>query len=154
MRAVISRVHSASVTTEGRTVGRIGKGFLVLLGVGQGDTEREADWLADRVCKLRVFEDGAGKMNVAPAEAGASLLVVSNFTLYGDCVRTRRPSFSHAAPPEAAVPLYERFIAQCRGAGLPVETGVFGADMRVSSEGDGPVTLQIDSDDRGQKTES
>jgi D-tyrosyl-tRNA(Tyr) deacylase len=145
MRAVVSRVRSASVEIDGRTAGRIGRGFLVLLGIGRADTEREADWMADRVCKLRVFGDAAGKLNVSPPEAGASLLVVSNFTLYGDCARARRPSFSRAAPPETAAALYERFLAKCRELGFRVETGVFGADMRVISEGDGPVTLWLES---------
>jgi len=145
MRAVTSRVLSASVTVDNQITGQIGKGFLIFLGVGHGDTERDADWMADRVCKLRVFEDAAGKMNVSPADAGAALLVVSNFTLYGDCVSSRRPYFAQAAPPEIAEPLYERFLDSCRASGLPVETGVFGGDMRVESVGDGPVNLLLDS---------
>ena len=145
MRAVISRVSSASVTVSGQTVGQIDHGFLILLGVGQNDTTKDAEWLADRVCKLRVFEDGAGKMNVAPTDAGVSLLVVPNFTLYGDCASTRRPSFSHAAPPKTAEILYAQFVTACRNFGLPTETGVFGAHMKVASVGDGPVTLWLDS---------
>jgi D-tyrosyl-tRNA(Tyr) deacylase len=144
MRAVISRVLSASVTAGGQTTGQIGKGFLVLLGVGREDTVKDAEWLADRVCKLRVFEDLSGKMNLSPAGAGASLLVVPNFTLYGDCAK-RRPSFSPAAPPDTAETLYGHFVAACRSFGLPVETGVFGGDMKVASVGDGPVTLIIEN---------
>ena len=146
MRAVLTRVKSASVTrTEtGELLGEIGKGFLVLLGVHTDDTEKEADKIADRICGLRVFEDENGKMNVRPADAGASLLIVSQFTLWADC-RSRRPGFTAAARPEKAIPLYERVIAKCREAGFPVETGEFGADMQVASVNDGPVTIFLDT---------
>ena len=146
MRAVVTRVKSASVTRtgSGETLGAIGKGFLVLLGVHTDDTEKEADKIADRICGLRVFEDENGKMNVRPADAGASLLIVSQFTLWADC-RSRRPGFTAAARPETAIPLYERVIEQCRQAGFPVETGEFGADMQVASVNDGPVTIILDT---------
>ncbi len=146
MRAVVTRVKSASVTRtgSGETLGRIGKGFLVLLGVHTDDTEKEADKIADRICGLRVFEDENGKMNVRPADAGASILIVSQFTLWADC-RSRRPGFTAAARPETAVPLYERVIEKCRQAGFPVETGQFGADMQVASVNDGPVTIFLDT---------
>ena len=145
MRAVISRVHCASVTVDDQIVGQISRGFLVLLGIGRDDTKKDAEWLSDRICKLRVFEDAAGKMNISPSDAKASLLIVSNFTLFGDCASTRRPSFSRAAPPDIAKSLYEHFTDACRTHGLPVQTGIFGADMRVDSSGDGPVTLWLDT---------
>ena len=145
MRAVVTRVTSASVTIEGRTVGSIGKGFLVLLGIHQNDTEREASRIADRICGLRVFEDAAGKMNVNPADAGASLLIVSQFTLYADC-KSRRPGFTAAARPVLAVPLYGQVIRECKERGFTVETGEFGADMQVESVNDGPVTLCFDTE--------
>ena len=144
MRAVITRVARASVRIDGETVGEIGKGFLVLLGVHADDTEAEAARVADRICGLRVFEDAAGKMNVAPADAGAEILIVSQFTLYAD-TRSRRPGFTAAARPDVAVPLYERVIALCRERGFRVETGRFGADMAVESVNDGPVTILLDT---------
>ena len=122
MRAVVTRVNSASVVIGGRTVGAIGKGFLVLLGVAADDTEAQADKVADKICGLRVFEDENGKMNVNPAGAGAELLIVSQFTLYAD-VKSRRPGFTRAARPDTAIPLYERVIEQCRARGFKVETG-------------------------------
>ena len=121
----------------------IGKGFLILLGVHRDDTEKEADRMADRICGLRIFEDEEGRMNVNPADAGAQLLIVSQFTLYAD-VSSRRPGFSDAARPVKAIPLYERVIAGCRERGFEVKTGEFGADMLVSSVNDGPVTIVID----------
>ena len=145
MRAVLTRVTEASVTIDGQLQGKIGKGFLVLLGVHVNDTEKEADKIASKICTMRIFEDEAGKMNIGPADAGAELLLVSQFTLYGDC-RSRRPGFTEAARPDTAVPLYERVIAKCREAGFHVETGVFGADMAVSSVNDGPITLILDTD--------
>lgn len=145
MRAVLTRVSSAAVEIDGKTVGSIGRGFLVLLGVHTTDTEAEAIKIADRICGLRVFEDGSGKMNVSPADAGAEILLVSQFTLYGNC-RQRRPGFTEAARPETAIPLYEKCISECRARGFHVETGVFGADMQVSSVNDGPVTLILDTD--------
>lgn len=144
MRAVVTRVKSASVEIGGETVGRIGKGFLVLLGVHQDDTEAEARKIADKICGLRIFEDENGKMNVNPADAGAELLIVSQFTLYADC-KSRRPGFSKAARPEIAVPLYEQILADCRGRGFHVESGQFGAEMQVLSQNDGPVTILLDT---------
>ena len=146
MRAVVTRVKSACVprTGSGETLGAIGKGFLVLLGVHAEDTGTQADKSADRICGRRVFEDEAGKMNIGPADAGAELLIVSQFTLWADC-RSRRPGFTAAARPETAVPLYERVIEACRARGFRVETGEFGADMQVASVNDGPVTLILDT---------
>ncbi len=145
MRAVVTRVAQASVAVGGERRGEIGRGFLVLLGIGPHDTEREAEWMADRVCGVRVFEDEAGKMNLSLAAAGGSLLVVSQFTLYAD-LRSRRPGFSAAAKPELAEPLYERFIRECEARGFHVERGEFGADMQVASINDGPVTLVFDTE--------
>ena len=146
MRAVLTRVNSAAVTRtgSGELLGSIDKGFLVLLGVHADDTEKEADRIADRICGLRIFEDANGKMNIAPADAGASLLIVSQFTLWTDC-RSRRPGFTAAARPETAVPLYERVVETCRARGFRVETGEFGADMQVESVNDGPVTIILDT---------
>ena len=144
MRAVVTRVKSASVEIEGKIHGAIGKGFLVLLGVHQDDTEAEALKIADKICGLRVFEDEAGKMNVNPADAGAALLIISQFTLFADC-RSRRPGFSKAARPETAIPLYELVVAECRARGFAVETGVFAAEMQVASVNDGPVTILLDT---------
>lgn len=147
MRAVVTRVNEASVTIDGDVKGKIGKGFLVLLGVHEDDGEDEAKWVADRICGMRVFEDDNGKMNVNPKDAGAELLIVSQFTLYAD-VTSRRPGFFHAARPEKAIPLYELVISECRAAGFEVQTGEFGADMKVQSVNDGPVTIIIDSMER------
>ena len=145
MRAVVTRVNSASVEIEGAVHGQIGRGFLVLLGVHGDDTEAEARKIADKICGLRVFEDEAGKMNRNPVDAGAAeLLIISQFTLFADC-RSRRPGFSHAARPETAIPLYELVIAECRARGFRVETGVFGAEMLVASLNDGPVTILLDT---------
>jgi len=144
MRAVLTRVKNASVHIEGREPESIGKGFLVLLGVHEDDTEKEADKIADKIGGLRIFEDENGKMNVNPHDAGAELLLISQFTLFADC-RSRRPGFSHAARPDKAIPLYERVVARCREQGFPVKTGVFGADMQVLSQNDGPVTILLDT---------
>ncbi len=144
MRAVVTRVNSASVSIDGTVKGSIGKGFLVLLGVHIEDTEAEAKRIADKICGLRVFEDEAGKMNVNPADAGAELLIVSQFTLYADC-KSRRPGFVKAARPDTAIPLYELVIQECRDRGFHVETGEFGAYMQVASENDGPVTILLDT---------
>jgi len=144
MRAVVTRVRSASVTIDGQTAGIIGTGFLVLLGVHEEDTEKEALKIADKLCGLRVFEDENGKMNVNPKDAGAEMLIISQFTLFADC-KSRRPGFSKAARPETAVPLYELVIKECRDRGFHVETGVFAADMLVASENDGPVTILLDT---------
>ena len=144
MRAVVTRVTSAQVEIGGEAVGRIGRGFLVLLGVHRDDTEADAIRLADRVCGRRVFEDGEGKMNLNLAAAGGSILCVSQFTLFAD-TRSRRPGFTEAARPEKAVPLYELFMAECRQRGFAVEHGRFGADMKVASVNDGPVTILLDT---------
>ena len=144
MRAVLTRVNSASVTIDGVVHRKIGKGFLVLLGVHEEDTEAEALKIADKICGLRIFEDENGKMNVNPHDANAELLIISQFTLFADC-KSRRPGFSKAARPEKAVPLYELVIAKCREAGFRVETGVFAAEMLVDSQNDGPVTILLDT---------
>lgn len=144
MRAVVTRVTEASVMVDSECVGAIQKGFLVLLGVAPEDTEAEAVYLADRVCGVRVFEDENGKMNRNLEAAGGELLVVSQFTLFAD-LKSRRPGFSGAAKPDVAVPLYERFIEECQARGFHVEHGVFGADMKVASMNDGPVTLLFDT---------
>lgn len=146
MRAVVTKVTHASVTIDGAVHGRIGRGFLILLGVTHADTEAEARKLADKICSLRIFEDENGKMNVGLDQVQGELLIISQFTLYGNCRRGRRPDFLAAARPETAVPLYERFIALCAEKGFHVETGVFGADMKVDSLNDGPLTLILDTD--------
>ena len=145
MRALIQRVTHAAVTVDGETIGAIERGFLVLLGVTHGDGAREVDWLARKVAGLRVFDDADGKMNLALADVGGAALVVSQFTLYGDASRGRRPDFLQAARPEQAEPLVEAFVAGLRAAGIPVETGRFRAAMQVSLVNDGPVTLLIDT---------
>ena len=145
MRAVVTRVRSASVEIEGKMNGKIGRGFLVLLGVHADDTEKEAEKIADKICGLRIWEDENGKMNLNPVDAGAAeLLIISQFTLFADC-KSRRPGFSKAARPETAVPLYEKVIELCRARGFRVETGVFGAEMLVGSENDGPLTRILDT---------
>ena len=146
MRAVVTRVQHASVTINGRVNGQIGRGFLVLLGVGPNDDEATAVKLADKICSLRVFEDENGKMNRSLEDVGGEVLVVSQFTLYGNCRKGRRPEFLAAARPEVAVPLYEKFVALCRDKGFRVQTGEFGAYMDVASVNDGPMTLIVDTD--------
>ena len=145
MRAVVTRVTSASVTVEGQIAGEIKQGLLVFLGIAPSDTFATADRLADKIIGLRIFEDGNKKMNLNLASVGGGILVISQFTLYAD-LRSRRPGFTGAAKPELAVPLYEHFIAACQKAGFPTETGVFGADMKVASVNDGPVTIILDTD--------
>jgi D-tyrosyl-tRNA(Tyr) deacylase len=145
MRAVLQRVTRASVTVDGDRIAEIGGGLLVLLGVAHGDTAARAGWLADKVAGLRVFADAEGKMNLDVREAGGSVLVVSQFTLYGDCRKGRRPSFVAAAPPEQAIPLYEAFVNGVKALGIPTQTGRFGAMMQVELINDGPVTLIVDS---------
>ena len=144
MRAVVTRVCSASVSIGGQVKGRIGKGFLVLLGVHKDDGPAEALKIADKICGLRIFEDEQGKMNVNPKDAGAELLIVSQFTLFADC-RSRRPGFSLAARPETAIPLYEQVVAECRARGFKTDTGEFGAEMLVESVNDGPITIILDT---------
>jgi len=145
MRAVVQRVTKSSVTVADRVVGAIGPGLLVLLGVAQGDTAQDADYLADKIVQLRIFEDQAGKMNLSLLESGGALLVVSQFTLLGDCRKGRRPSFAGAAPPETAEALYQRFAAQVAAKGVAVATGQFRAMMEVALINDGPVTLIVES---------
>ena len=144
MRAVVTRVKSASVEIEGKIHGSIGKGLLVLLGVHRDDTEAEAKKIADKICGLRIFEDADGRINVNPSDAGAEMLIISQFTLFADC-KSRRPGFSMAARPETAVPLYELVINECRSRGFKVDTGVFAADMLVASVNDGPLTIILDT---------
>lgn len=146
MRAVVTRVTSASVSIDGVTTGKIEKGYLVLLGVHVDDTEAQAVKLAEKVCNLRVFEDENGKMNLDLASVGGQLLIVSQFTLYADA-KSRRPGFTKAARPDKAVPLYELFMETCRQRGFHVEHGTFGADMKVESVNDGPVTIIFDTDE-------
>lgn len=145
MKAVVTRVSSASVTIAGEVTGRIGRGFLVLLGVGPNDTEAQAVKLADKITGLRIFEDENEKMNLNLAAVGGALLVVSQFTLYAD-TKSRRPGFTGAAKPDLAVPLYERFLSECEKLGFPPQHGQFGADMAVASVNDGPVTILLDTD--------
>lgn len=146
MRAVLTRVQHASVTIDGKLKSSIGKGFLILLGVHKDDTEAEAAKIADKICGLRIFEDENGKMNRNPTDAGAELLIISQFTLFADC-KSRRPGFSAAARPETAIPLYEMVIRLCRERGFQVGTGEFGADMKVDSLNDGPVTIILDTNE-------
>ena len=145
MRAVVTRVRSASVEIAGKTNGKIGQGYLVLLGVGPNDTPDTAVKLADKICNLRIFEDENEKMNLNLEQVGGSILVVSQFTLYAD-TSSRRPGFSGAAKPDAAIPLYEKFMERCRERGFTVEHGEFGADMQVFSQNDGPVTILFDTE--------
>lgn len=145
MRAVVQRVSAASVTVEGRKVGTIGPGLLVLLGVARGDTEKDGEYLAEKLAGLRIFEDEEEKMNRSVAQIGGNILLVSQFTLYGDVRHGRRPSFTQAAPPEEANRLYEDLAQKLRDKGLTVETGQFQAHMEVSLVNDGPVTILLDS---------
>ncbi len=146
MRVVVQRVSEASVTIDGRTVGAIDRGLAVLVGFSPMDTVAEAEWMADKLVGLRIFGDDQGLMNLDLKAVGGEMLIVSQFTLYGDASRGRRPSFIGAARPEQAIPLYERFIELMRGHGVTVATGEFGADMKVSLVNDGPVTLVLDRD--------
>lgn len=145
MRAVVTRVRSASVEIDGKINGQIGRGYLILLGVGPSDTEDTAVKLADKICNLRIFEDENGKMNRSLEQVGGSILVVSQFTLYAD-TSSRRPGFTGAAKPDLAVPLYEKFMTHCRERGFDVQHGEFGADMQVFSQNDGPVTILFDTE--------
>ena len=146
MRAVLTRVKSASVTIDGNVVGKIGQGFLILLGVTHEDTEAQAVKLADKLVGLRIFEDEDGKMNRGLETVDGEILVVSQFTLYGNCRKGRRPDFLAAARPEVAIPLYEKFVQLIRDKGIHVETGEFGAEMLVESVNEGPLTLILDTD--------
>ncbi|MBO4211988.1 MAG: D-tyrosyl-tRNA(Tyr) deacylase [Oscillospiraceae bacterium] len=145
MRAVLTRVSSASVTIDGKLNGKIGRGFLILLGIGPEDTEREATKLAEKLLGLRIFCDEAGKMNLGLQAVGGQVLVVSQFTLYGSVRKGRRPSFTGAADPALAISLYEFFLGECERLGYPPQHGEFGADMQVESVNDGPVTIVVDS---------
>ena len=145
MRAVLTRVSSASVTIDGEVVGKIGKGFLILLGVGPEDTEKECRYLAEKALGLRIFTDENDKMNLGLADVGGQVLVVSQFTLYGNCRKGRRPSFAEAAGPELGNRLYERFLEICEELGFPPQHGRFGASMQVESVNDGPVTILLDT---------
>lgn len=147
MRAVLTRVNSASVAIDGEVVGKIGKGFLILLGVGPDDTEKECRYLAEKALGLRIFTDENDKMNLGLDAVGGEVLVVSQFTLYGNCRKGRRPEFLNAARPETAIPLYEKFVSLVRAKGYHVETGEFGAYMAVDSVNDGPFTLIVDTKD-------
>ncbi len=147
MRAVLTRVASARVTVQGQTLGQIGRGFLILLGVGPGDTEEDCRMLAEKALSLRVFEDEQGKMNLGLEAVEGQVLVVSQFTLYGSCRKGRRPSFAGAADPVLGEALYEKFLQICAELGYPPQHGRFGADMQVESVNDGPVTLLLDTED-------
>ncbi|HEY0350884.1 MAG TPA: D-aminoacyl-tRNA deacylase [Gemmatimonadales bacterium] len=144
MRVVLQRVSKASVTIDGRVAGAIRRGFCLLVGFTHGDTPAQVDWMAEKVAGLRLFSDAAGKMNLGLEEVGGGILVVSQFTLYGDTAKGRRPSFIDAARPELAIPLYQRFLEALRRLGLTVAAGEFGADMQVEIHNDGPVTLILD----------
>lgn len=145
MRAVVQRVSRASVTVAGEIVGRIENGLLVLLGVGERDTPEDAEFLAEKIAGLRIFEDADGKMNLSLADVGGAMLVISQFTLFGDCRKGRRPSFIQAARPDVADPLYQRFVAEVSELGIPTQTGRFQQHMDVELVNDGPVTLLLDS---------
>ena len=147
MRAVIQRVKHASVTVDNQIVGEIKQGFLVLLGVTHSDTDKEVEWLAKKITDLRVFNDSDDKMNLGLKEIEGELLVISQFTLYGNCIKGRRPSFIDAAKPDMANELYENFLKRCKDLGFKTESGIFGADMKVELLNDGPVTLIIDTKD-------
>jgi len=144
MRAIVQRVSRASVSVEDRVVGAIGRGVVVLVGVTHDDTEEQAEWLARKIAGLRIFEDNAGKMNAGLLDVDGAALIISQFTLYADARKGRRPSFTDAAPPEVAEPLVERFAQALRDHGVPVETGLFGAHMLVEIHNDGPVTILLE----------
>lgn len=148
MKSVIQRVSQASVTIDNAVVGEIQKGFMILLGITHTDTEKDVKWMVDKITGLRVFEDENGKMNLSLEDVEGELLIVSQFTLYGDARKGRRPSFIDAARPEKAIPLYEKFVEMAREKGVKVATGEFGADMKVSLINDGPVTLIVDSPEK------
>ena len=145
MRAVVQRVERASVTIEGKVSSKIGRGFLILLGINENDTQKDAEYLATKCCGMRIFEDSEGKMNLSVKEIGGSFLVVSNFTLYGDCKKGNRPSFVQAARPEKAEELYKKFISCIQESDIACETGTFGANMKVELVNDGPITIIVES---------
>lgn len=145
MRAVVQRVSEGQVKVEGRKTGEIKRGFVILLGVGQGDDKGDAEYLVEKICNLRIFEDNEGKMNLSLLDVGGELLVVSQFTLYGDCRKGRRPSFVEAASPGKAEELYSYFVDLCCSKGIKIETGVFKAHMEIGLTNDGPVTILVDS---------
>lgn len=147
MRAVIQRVKYASVKVDDNIIGEIKNGLLILLGISNDDTEKEVKWLANKIISLRIFEDDNKKMNLGLEDINGELLIISQFTLYGDCIKGRRPGFTDAAPPIIAIPLYELFIKICKDTKIKTETGIFGADMKVALLNDGPVTLIIDTND-------
>jgi D-tyrosyl-tRNA(Tyr) deacylase len=149
MRTVVQRVNRASVSVEGQITGQIGQGLLVFLGVGRNDTPKDITILADKITHLRVFEDADGKMNLSVKDIGGGILLISQFTLYGDCRKGRRPDFTAAAPPASANMLYEQMIAALRQNGVPVQTGVFAAHMEIDSLNDGPVTILLDTQSAG-----
>lgn len=147
MRVVVQRVKYSSVSVDGEIVGKIDKGLMVLLGVTHTDGEKEVNWLVNKIKDLRIFEDSEGKMNLGLEDIKGELLVISQFTLYGNCIKGRRPGFTDAARPDLAKPLYEKFLEKCRSFGIKTEAGIFGADMKVELLNDGPVTLVIDTKD-------
>ncbi|MEL1135101.1 D-aminoacyl-tRNA deacylase [Desulfitobacterium sp. THU1] len=146
MRSVVQRVTQASVTVDGEVVGKISAGLLIFFGVGQSDQESDLEWLVDKIVGLRIFEDEDGKMNRSISDVGGEILMVSQFTLYGDCRKGRRPSFSSAAPPEVAKVLFDQAVDKLRGYGIQVATGIFQAEMKVELVNDGPVTMLLDSE--------
>ena len=152
MRALLQRVTSASVAIDGKITAEIGQGLMILFGVGQGDTEEDVAYVADRCVKLRIFEDEAGKMNLSLLDVGGEALIVSQFTLYADTVHGRRPGFTDAAEPEHANALYELFVQTVRNFGVKTGTGVFGADMHVTIHNDGPVTMMVESKPKAKNT--
>ena len=154
MRAVVQRVLSSSVSVDGKIVGKIGKGFNVLLGVGEGDSINEVKWMAEKIAHLRIFEDENAKMNLSLQDVKGSALVISQFTLYGDCEKGRRPSFTKAAHPKTAKQLYEDFVAELKNFDIPVETGIFQTDMKVEITNDGPVTMIIETPQKLDKKQT
>lgn len=147
MRVVVQRVSEAAITIDGTETRKIQHGLVILLGISEQDHAEQAEYLADKCVGLRIFSDTNDKMNLSVADIDGALAIVSNFTLYGDCKKGKRPNFMRAARPDVAIPLYEAFIRRCRNSGVPVETGEFGADMQITMTNDGPVTIFMDTDD-------